>query len=124
SILFSAVLRLPTTPAKLISIFVISFAEIVLIGEILGSTYALSNRALWLLFQLVILLVAAGIWWQSNRPALNLRFTWSRAQLFDSLRQYPALWLLGLVVCFIYLVGAGLILYVPQNNNDGLAYHR
>src|SRR5690606_34008623 len=80
-ILFSATLKLPTTPAKLISIFAISFAEIVLIGEILGSTYSLGNRALWLLLQFVILLAAAGIWWQSNRPALNLRFTWSRAQL-------------------------------------------
>lgn len=121
-ILFTTVLKLPTLSAKLVSIFAISFAEIVLIVEILGSTYALSNRALWLLLQVVFLLGIAVVWWRSGKPVPEFHFAWSRAQVLGSIRKYPVLWLLGIGVLLAYLIGAWLVLFVPPNNADGLSY--
>lgn len=122
-LLLSATLKLPTKPAKLISIFMICFAEIVLIAEILGSVYALSNRALWLLLQLIFLLLSIIIWWRVGRPIINFRIQLSFEEVVTSLRKYPLLWALGVGVVITYGLGAWLILYVPPNNLDGLSYH-
>jgi hypothetical protein len=123
-ILFTAYLRLPTRAAKLIGIFTICFAQIVLVAEILGSTYVLSHRELWLVLQALLLGAAGFLWWRSGRPSLNFHVIRpSVAGVRRSIRSYPLLWVLGIVVFFAYVIAAFLILYVAPNNNDGMTYH-
>lgn len=120
----TASLKLPTRPAKLISVVIIGFAEIVLIAEILGLIYRLSYREFWLAAQVVILLAAGYLWRRRGRPAL--KFDLAKPTLpvvIASIRAYPLLWVLGVVTFLAYLIGAFLVLYVPPNNYDGLTYH-
>lgn len=123
SILFTASFKLPTRTAKLVSLFVISFANIVLVAQILGLTYALSNHGLWLGLQ-SLLLFCSWLWWRfKGKPHFGMNLRLSRESVFYSLKHHPALWLLGSVVIISYLVSAFLILYIAPNNNDGLTYH-
>lgn len=122
--LITAILRLSTPLGKIAALYVIAFAEIVLITEGLGSIYMLSNKWVWLLSQCLMLTIVAFVWKHANKPALGLHLQLpERLELINRIKQYPLLWTLGVWVAVAYGVGIGLILYVPPNNYDGLTYH-
>lgn len=111
-------------PAKLVCVFVVSFANIVLVAEILGSIYELSSWGFWLVFQAVLLALSAFVWRRRGTPQFSFHRTLPPlASISASIRQYPILWIFGAIVCTSYVVGAWLILYVPPNNYDGMSYH-
>lgn len=127
-ILLTAVLRPPTRAAALLSVYLLSYANIVLVGEISNSLIQLNNRWLFIALHLVLAAAAWFIWRRSGCP--SLRAPWSGPDgrvipcgLRASLKRWPDLWLLGAGVGIAFLFSAVLIWVVPPNNNDSLATH-
>ena len=70
SVFLSASLRLTTKPAALLSLYLFSYANVVLAGEIANSFSALNQQ--WVFLGLHFLFCAASgmAWWRSGRPSL------------------------------------------------------
>ncbi len=128
SVLVVAMLRPPTRPAALLSLYLAAYANIVLVGEIANSFYQLNNTLLWLALHLLLLLAAWLMWRRRGCPSLQAPFREPGGKFLPgglraSLKSWPDLWVMGVGVAGAFLFSAVLIWVMPPNNNDSLATH-
>ena len=128
SLLITAVLRPPTRPAALLSVYLLSYANIVLVGEVSNSFLQLNNTWMWLGLHLVLAVGAWGVWWFRRRPSLLAPWRGADGRIIPgglraTLKTHPELWVLGLGVVLVFAFNLVLIWIVPPNNNDSLATH-
>jgi len=122
-----SVVRPPTTIAKLVGLYLLSYANVVLVAEV-AATLRMLNPRVFLLLHLALATAAWILWNRAGRPPLmtqsvSIRSVLSRRSVLNSLRSHPGLWALGLGVGVAYLIGAGLVVTVPPNNYDSMTYH-
>jgi 4-amino-4-deoxy-L-arabinose transferase-like glycosyltransferase len=125
AIFLLAILRLPGRAAVLLGLYLLCYANIVLVGEITNSLFQLNNPWLWLGLHLVLAGAAWLAWRQAGRPDLwnGLRVRFNRFELWAAVKRWPELVLLSLGVGLAFVFNAVLIWIVPPNNNDSLATH-
>lgn len=131
---FTAALRLPSRPARWAALFVLAYANIVLIAQIAGTIYQLGNHAVWIGLQGILAAAGVGVWWRVEKPgSRSVGTTWQVAPVLErakhisphirtSIKHCPDLWLLGCGVAAAYFMATIVILVVPPNNWDGMAY--
>lgn len=120
-------LRLPTRPATLVGLYLLSYANTVFVSELAATAHLLDYRA-FLALHLALAIAAWFFWHRAGQPSLmepfsNFDSNFNRQSLLFSIRAWPDLWVLGLGVAVAYLVGAYLVLIVPPNNWDSMTYH-
>lgn len=125
AIFFLPLFRLPNRTAKLLGLYLLCYADIVLVGQITNSFYELNNPWLWLAFHLACATAAWLAWRRSGRPDVweGLRFRLSKASVWSALNRWPELGLLTAGVGLGFLFNAVILWIVPPNNNDSLATH-
>jgi 4-amino-4-deoxy-L-arabinose transferase-like glycosyltransferase len=127
AILTASVLRPPSRISALVSLYVLSYANVVFAVE-LAATVRLLNPPTVLLLHSALAVGAWILWIRADRPPLpvpslsNNVFP-NRTHISNSLRTHPGLWALGLGVGVSSLIGAALVLTVPPNNYDSMTYH-
>jgi len=126
--LVTAILRPPTRPAAVLSVYLLSYANIVLVGEICNSFFQLNNPWLWLGLHLLLALAAGLAWQRAGKPSLKAPWVDQDGRFLPggkraSLKRWPDLWVLGAGVALAFLLSAILIWIVPPNNNDSLSTH-
>lgn len=128
SALVTAILRPPARPAALLSVYLLSYANIVMVGQITNSLLQLNDPWLWLGLH-AGLAGAAGLAWRLlGKPSLKAPWVGEDgrvlpAGLLRSWKSWPELWLLAIGVTAACLFSAFLIWIMPANNNDSLATH-
>ncbi len=119
------VLRLPGRAAGLLGLYLLCYANIVLVGEIANSLHQLNNAWLWMALHLLFAVAAGFIWWKSGKPNLwafwKVHLNWS--EIGSALKRWPDLGLLSVGVSLAVIFNAILVWLVPPNNNDSLATH-
>ncbi len=111
-----------------VAVYVLCYAQVVLVGEIASLTGVMNSSVAVLGLHTFFLLLSVAVWWWRARPPLlplpllHFRFSsWNQiSNIFRT--QWHVLFLIVLVIV-IYAVGAFLIIYVPQNNHDSMVYH-
>lgn len=126
--LITAILRPPGRPAALLSVYLLSYANIVLVGEITNSFYLLNSPWLWLALHFALAAAAWLAWWQAGEPSIATPWTGADGRVLPAglgatVKKWPDLWVLGVGVGLVFLFSAFLIWIVPPNNNDSLATH-
>ncbi|MDH5505846.1 MAG: glycosyltransferase family 39 protein [Anaerolineae bacterium] len=119
--------KLQNKPAFFVSIYLLANANIIVVTQLAGLFYLLSAGTVTLL-QFFFTIAAWGYWMVSGRPSLfyPFKFTWRvswHRHVLRSFKKMPDIWLIGIAVGLVYLLGAVLILVVRPNTYDGLTYH-
>ncbi len=109
----------------LLALFIISFAQIVLISQI-ASLFNRLNLPFFIALQALIFILSGLIWWRGGKPNLlgpwrGLEFTFHDFAQFIKLHPVLGIWLI--ISVLIYILHAVLILLIPQNNYDSMTYH-
>ena len=122
--LFAAsLLRLTGKAAYALALYLLAWANIVLVGMVTGLLGILSPGATLG----ADVLLAAGVfllWRRAGKPALLGPFTgWAFWREIPPLRRAPVLWLFGIGTTILYIASAGTILATPPNNYDSMTYH-
>ena len=110
--------------AYLVSIFLLAYANLVLVSEIASLVHQM-NQTFFLLAHSALALIAWFVWRGAGKTNLLGPFK-DLPNLKGILSQFGKnsdLTVLFIVVCLAYLVGALLILFTPQNNFDSMTYH-
>jgi 4-amino-4-deoxy-L-arabinose transferase-like glycosyltransferase len=128
SLFLSAALRLTSKPAALISLYLFSYANIVLAGEIANIFYVLNQQWSFLGLHFVFCAASGLVWWKSGKPSLagpfaNWKTEFNSQLLREFLKDWPDLALLALGIFAAFAYAAVLNLFVPANNNDSLSTH-
>jgi hypothetical protein len=128
AILISACLKLNSRPAYLLSVYLLSFANIVCVGFSTNLINKLNSTNIFLLTQLALAGLSFVLWFRSNRPPLLGPWNSSSDLFFtgwwkQTWRQWGVVWILAIFTLLIYLFGAWLITVVPPNTNDSLTTH-
>lgn len=128
AIILTAVLDIRVRPAALISVYLLAYANIVLVGEITNTFYQLNNPWLWLGLHYLLAAAAWFVWRWAGKPSLKAPWVGADGRILPaglraSLKRFPDLWVLGAGVGLVFLFSAVLIWVVPPNNNDSLATH-
>lgn len=128
SLFITALLRVRSLPAFLLSLYLLSFANLVFVGEIAGTLNLLRSQPFFLVVHLVLAVLAGFAWWRNGRlpliePVTRLLIRYHRKDFWLSVKESPALWLLTLAVGLFYLFGAFLVLKVAPNNYDSMTCH-
>ncbi|MCF6277358.1 MAG: glycosyltransferase family 39 protein, partial [Anaerolineales bacterium] len=128
SFLLAAILQIKTKPATLVAWYLLSFANIVLSGEIANIFSVLNRQAAFLLIHLGVMLVSLLLWQHRGKPHIlsafkNWKEEFKREKLLSLWKNWPelTLYMIGIAATFGLL--AILIIIVPQNNNDSLSTH-
>lgn len=121
SVLALAIFRPLGRTASLLGVYLLCYANIVLVGEVTNSLHQLNNRWLWLALEAGLVVLAWYIWRGAGSPSLLAGFR--GVGLFGEIRRWPELWLLSAGVTLGFLFNGLLIWLVPPNNNDSLATH-
>nr|NIN65860.1 hypothetical protein [Anaerolineae bacterium]NIN96046.1 hypothetical protein [Anaerolineae bacterium]NIQ79076.1 hypothetical protein [Anaerolineae bacterium] len=127
AMLVVSLLRPPTRIAAFVGLYLVAYASVVLVAEV-AATAGLLNPNVFLLLHFALAIAAWILWNRAGGPpliwtSLCLPSAVSRRGVLKLLRSFPSLWVLGLGVALAYSAGAILILSVPPNNVDSLAYH-
>ncbi len=128
SLLCASLFRFKSAIPYLISIYLFSFSNIVLVSEIAGTLNLLNNKYFFLAIHLILLGSLYLLWIKNGKPGICepiklLIHKTRQINIRDSFRSHPDLWLLGTVVVLIYSFGIFLILKVPPNNYDSMTCH-
>jgi 4-amino-4-deoxy-L-arabinose transferase-like glycosyltransferase len=128
SLLCTALLHSPIVPVNILSTFLLSFFNVILVSEIAGTLSLLENRLFFLFIHAVLAGIAFLLWQRSSRPPLFIVYTqafskYKLGNMLASLRKWPSVWVLGIVVCIFYLFCGYLIVRVPPNNYDSMTSH-
>lgn len=123
-----AVLRPPGRPAVLLGAYLLSYANIVLVGQVTNSFYQLNNPGLWLGLHAVLAAGAWLGWFLAGKPSLIAPWAGADGRILPaglrcSFRSWPDLLVLGLGVGAAILFNLFLIWIMPPNNNDSLSTH-
>jgi len=124
SVFLCSIIELKWRPAILTGVGLLSYGQLVLIGEVAGTLRLLNSRWFFLACHAVLLILVVIVWYRlGGRPLLapfrNARF-FEKGDIVWLLRQWPDLCLLACGVALIYSVGAGLVLIVPPNTGDSM----
>jgi len=128
TVLISARIRFNSRPAYLLSVYLLSFANIVSVG-LSAHLFNKLNSIVYFLLAHLTLAVLAFIWWfRSNRPPLLGPWSKTRDLFFigwlkQTWKQWAVVWMLAIFTGIFYLIGAWLITAVPPNTNDSLTTH-
>ncbi len=114
----ASILRLERTPARILAMFVFGYGHIILTSRVTGTLYLLSDRGAWLVVQAVLVALVLAVWGWMKQPRLGI--DWPHLG-WPSREEWLAAGLLAVVVV-VYIVLAGLVLYVPPNNQDAMVY--
>ena len=117
----NACVRHTRRPAFLTGLFLVGYAEIVLIAQAASVIHWLNLQA-FILGEMAIAAAAQVIWRKAGRPALSGPFSQIQFSL-PPFRADPALWILGIGSGLALLFNAALILATPPNNYDSMTYH-
>ncbi len=125
ALFLTALLHIRSKPAFIVGIYLFSYANIVLVSQV-ASLLKQLNLAFYLIAHLVLLILAWLIWSKSGKPSLMGPLN-TRDFLFwkepSSFKKNLDLYVFGLLVVLIYLVGGVEIVALPQNNYDSMTYH-
>jgi 4-amino-4-deoxy-L-arabinose transferase-like glycosyltransferase len=123
ALLINSCFTLTGKVAYILGLFISAWANVILVLEILSLLRSITAYH-YLLVQVLLVLVVYLIWVKRGKPSLWKPFEGFRipALKADAL-QNPLLVVLGITVAAVYIVGAFLVIYVPPNNYDGMAYH-
>ena len=126
AILITATLRIPSLAQRLLSVYLFAYAHLVLVTQITGLTYQLTQRLAWIALHLLFVGLSAWWWRRQGTPSLDLLQLPPRgdrhAAVARSLRRYPLLWTFSVAVAVAYFILFFLAVYVPPNNFDGFTY--
>lgn len=123
--LLNSIVGFKNKPAYIIGIYLLSFANIVFVSQI-ASLLKQINQTFFLLAHFGLVLVAFIFWNKFGKPSLLGPFEKQHLyfwQYLPSIRQNADLYILGFFVGVVYVIGAVLILTLPQNNFDSMTYH-
>jgi len=125
AIFILAALRLPGRVAWLIGLYLLCYANIVLVGEIANSFYRLNDLGFWLVLHLGCVIAAWLVWRRAGKPDLwaGIRIHIQRDKIWKGIKHWPDLCLLAVGVILVFGFNAVLVWVVPPNNNDSLATH-
>lgn len=124
----SALLRSQVVPVNILSLYLFSFFNIVLVSEIAGTLSLLHNQLFFLFLHFLLAGIAFLVWQKNGRPPVFGVYVqtfkkYKYGNLSSSIKAWPHVWLLALVVGLFYLFCAYLILVVPPNNYDSMTSH-
>lgn len=124
ALFLGACVHIRSKTAYLVSLFLLAYAAIVVVCQA-ASLVQQMNRAFFLLAHSLLALAAWLFWRRSGRPSLlgplqGLRLS---KQDLRAWLQAPDLVILAAGIVLVYLAGAALILFTPQNNFDSMTYH-
>jgi len=119
---WAAVLKPPTRPAFLIALFVLVWVDLVLVTEVLSLLVLVTAWAM-LAAHALLALVAFLAWRAAGRPRPPRFLPPPFSVWTKSLKSWPDLWALGLIVVAAYGLLAVINGLVPPNNQDSMVYH-
>jgi hypothetical protein len=129
SVFVLSFLFLRSRSAYVLGLYLISYADIVLILEAAGLFSALAP-AVVLTIQILFTAAVVFIWSRKGRPllfapfsGLNARGVLNEKAFWAALRNFPLLILLAVGVAYVYLRNAQEVLVLPPRNWDSLTYH-
>ena len=125
AVLINATFRHKSRPAYLVSLLIVAFANLVLIGEIASLLHQI-DPGFFLLAHTVIFILAWLIWLSRGKPPLLGPFANGKWKIWRELPPFksrPTLYILAVGVILVYFLGAVVILAVPQNTYDSMTYH-
>lgn len=128
SLFCSALLRSQVIPVNILSIYLFSFFNVVLVSEIAGTLSLLHNQVFFLLLHLVLAGIAFLVWQKNGRPPvfdvyIHIFKKYKFEHVLSSIKAWPSVWILALAVGLFYLFCGYLILVVPPNNYDSMTSH-
>jgi 4-amino-4-deoxy-L-arabinose transferase-like glycosyltransferase len=128
SLFLTAMFRLSSKPAYLISVYLCSYANIVLAGEITNSFHLLNRQWAFLALHAIFLVIVLLAWRKTGKSSLAGPFAgWRKEAGPGAARrlfiEWPDLALLGAGILAAVLFAAVLNFVVPPNNNDSLSTH-
>ncbi len=120
-----SLMRLPGRTAAILGLYLLAYANIVLVGEISNSIHQLNNLWLWLGLHLVCAAAAWLVWYRAGRPDLwsGLRMKITPGAVLAAAKRQPELGLLSIGIALAAVLNVILIWIVPPNNNDSLSTH-
>jgi hypothetical protein len=122
SVFITSIIRVPNKPAYLLSIYILSFAHIVLVGQIANSFLVLNRPWAFIFAHAILCIISIVIWLRNNKPLLLGPFiNWREEISAHKPRVELDLVILGLAIAATFLFAVVLIMVVPPNNNDGLS---
>ena len=125
SLVWTAFFRPPNKPAYLLTLYVLSVANVVLTGYIANTFRLLSNQ--WMVVGIHASIAGLGwaVWQHNGKPSLWGPFVnWEKEFTPKKwIGRLPALTILALGLGLLYSFGIVLLTTVPQNNLDSLSTH-
>ena len=120
-----ALARLKGITANLLGFVIVAYATIVLLAEVLSELYAVSRFGFIIGHALIVLIVFPLCLKSSSVRLIGQRLTnyFTQKIAWRWALSHPALTILGCSVLACMLLGAYLILVVPQNDVDSLWFH-
>jgi 4-amino-4-deoxy-L-arabinose transferase-like glycosyltransferase len=121
----TAILCLSRPVANVLSVFIFSYVHIIVTSRIVAVFQSISEQTAWLPVQILLVAAVFAVWhWRGRpRPLLKISLPVIRlAGLKMLIKKHPVALTLLLTTVAAYAVLAGLILYVPPNNWDGMTY--
>ena len=108
---------------RILVVYLLVYAQLVLVAQVAGSIYAVSNLPVWMLLHGLCAL-AASAWWRRRgaAPLWPHRLRVDGSGLMRSVQSHPALSLFAVAVALVMLLILFVAVYVPPNNHDGLTY--
>ena len=124
-LVWTAFFRPPNKPAYLLTLYVLSVANVVLTGYIANTFRLLSNQ--WMVVGIHASIAGLGwaVWQHNGKPSLWGPFVnWEKEFTPKKwIGRLPALTILALGLGLLYSFGIVLLTTVPQNNLDSLSTH-
>lgn len=128
AVLIVSVLKIDSIISRILALYLIIVAQVVLTGEIAGLTGQIDNASFYFVFHLIFLVVAFFLWKKSNRPIFNplevlKEFLQKYKKLPVLISKYPDLFIFVGGILISIIITAVLILVVPPNTNDSMTTH-
>ncbi|MBA4319138.1 MAG: hypothetical protein C0412_12125 [Flavobacterium sp.] len=128
SVLITSLFKFRNIIPYLLSIYLLSFANIVFAGEIASLVNLLNNRFFFLFIHIVLIVISFIVWKGKGSPPLfppiiHFYKTIKSIDPIQTIKKHPFLILLILSVIVTYIVGFILVLKVAPNNYDALTGH-
>ena len=128
SIFITSVFKIESLVSRILSIYLISIAQIVLTGELAGTTGFIDNQTFYMILHVLMLMISIRIWIRFKKPKLISLFEIKKilenlGGIKSWLCKYPDLAALGIAILFSFFINALLILVVPPNTNDSMTTH-
>ena len=128
SLIIASMLKLKSKIAFLLAVFLISFAQIVLVEEIASTLYLMNSQFFILGLHLLLLALTTLYWKHQGKPTILAplkQFLQKKHKIFSrqEILKHPEIFILAIVVCISSLFEIFLIFYVPPNTHDVMATH-